>query len=75
MLGALAGQAGDEVNNNLREILNGPIHTGKWTIYWCRRHESKIRRYMKIFWLVCGVVMLISFVLIGALLGALIFGV
>jgi len=63
------------MNNNLREVINGPLYTGKWTIYWRIRRAAKVRKYMKIFWLLMGVTALLAMFGIGMLLAALIAGV
>lgn len=61
--------------NNLREVLSGPMHTGRWTQYWKRRRDGKVRRFMKILWMIFGIVALLAFVGLGVLLAALIVGV
>lgn len=60
--------------NDLREILSGPIHTGRWTQYWQRRRDGKVRRIMKIFWLIIGATALLAMFGIGILVAAMIVG-
>lgn len=60
--------------SNLREVLNGPMHTGRWTQYWRRRRDGKIRRAMKPFWLIICLIALVAIFVIGLLIAAMIAG-
>ena len=50
------------------------MHTGRWTQYWRRRRDGKVRRAMKLFWIIMGLTALLAMFGIGMLFLAVIGG-
>jgi len=59
---------------DLGTILHGPMHTGRWTQYWRRRRDGKVRRAMKLFYIIMGLTALLAMFGIGMLFLAVIGG-